>query len=57
MGFSHQQVCFILYGFTLLIIGITFMMPPNTPNISLAVVFITTFLCANGLFWWGKKKQ
>jgi UDP-N-acetylmuramyl pentapeptide phosphotransferase/UDP-N-acetylglucosamine-1-phosphate transferase len=55
MGFSHQKVCFILYGFTLMIIGITFMMPPNTPNISLAVVFLTTFLSANGLFWWGKR--
>ena len=55
MGYTHRQVCAILYCFTLLIIGITFLMPPNTPNISLAIVFLTTFLSANSLFWWGKK--
>jgi UDP-GlcNAc:undecaprenyl-phosphate GlcNAc-1-phosphate transferase len=55
LGFSHRQVCMILYAYTIGIIVLTFLMPKDTPNISLAVVFVTTFLSANGLFWWGKK--
>ena len=45
LGLQHYQVSIALYCYTLLIIGTTFLMPPQTPNISfLAVGSIAVFL-------------
>ncbi len=55
MGFSHRQVCFILYAFTIGIITLTFLMPHDTPNISFVVVFFVTLILSTSIFWVGKK--
>jgi len=55
MGFSHQQVCLILYAFTIGMIVLTFLMPKDTPNISFIVVFSVTTLSSGSLFWFSKK--
>jgi UDP-GlcNAc:undecaprenyl-phosphate GlcNAc-1-phosphate transferase len=57
MGFSHRQVCLILYSFTLGIITLTFLMPHDTPNISFIVVFFVTFFISTSIYWIGKKKS
>ena len=57
MGFSHRQVCLILYAFTIGIISLTFLMPHDTPNISFIVVFVVTFLISTSIYWIGKKKS
>ena len=45
LGLKHYQVSIVLYCYTLFIIGTTFLMPPQTPNISfLAVGGIAVFL-------------
>jgi UDP-N-acetylmuramyl pentapeptide phosphotransferase/UDP-N-acetylglucosamine-1-phosphate transferase len=38
LGLKHYQVSFALYAYTLFIIGTTFLMPAQTPNISFLVV-------------------
>ena len=57
MGFSHRQVCLILYAFTIGIITLTFLMPHDTPNISFIVVFFVTFFISTSIYWIGKKKS
>jgi UDP-N-acetylmuramyl pentapeptide phosphotransferase/UDP-N-acetylglucosamine-1-phosphate transferase len=42
LGLSHRQVCGVIFCFTLLIIAITFCIPPNMPNLSFLIV--TTLL-------------
>jgi UDP-N-acetylmuramyl pentapeptide phosphotransferase/UDP-N-acetylglucosamine-1-phosphate transferase len=45
LGLQHYQVSIALYCYTLFIIGTTFLMPPQTPNISfLAVGSLAVFL-------------
>lgn len=47
LGLQHYQVSFCLYGYTLLIIGATFLMPPQTPNISFLLVGSLAVLLAH----------
>jgi UDP-GlcNAc:undecaprenyl-phosphate GlcNAc-1-phosphate transferase len=38
LGMNHKQVAFTLYGYSLFIIGITLIMPKDSPNISFLIV-------------------
>jgi UDP-N-acetylmuramyl pentapeptide phosphotransferase/UDP-N-acetylglucosamine-1-phosphate transferase len=38
LGLKHYQVSIVLYFYTLIVIGSTFLMPPQTPNISFLVI-------------------
>lgn len=57
MGLSHKQVCLVLYGYTFFIIGLTFLMPARTPNLSFLVVGAIAVLIANVIFWIPIKKK
>ncbi|MBL7943996.1 MAG: undecaprenyl/decaprenyl-phosphate alpha-N-acetylglucosaminyl 1-phosphate transferase [Flavobacteriales bacterium] len=50
LGFCHWQVSLILYGYTLLIILLTFLTPAHAPNKSFLIVGITAVVLANTVF-------
>lgn len=56
-GFSHRQVCLSLYVYTLFVIGLTFLMPARTPNLSFLIVGFIAVLIANVIFWIPVKKK
>lgn len=55
-GWSHRKVSFVLYLFTLFFITLTFIMPNNTPNISLTVVCGLAIFFSFAVFWIPSKK-
>jgi len=55
-GWSHRKVSFVLYLFTLFFIILTFIMPNNTPNISLTVVCGLAIFLSFAVFWIPSKK-
>ncbi len=55
-GWSHRKVCFILYLMTLFFIGLTFVMPNDTPNISLIIVCGLAIFLSFAVFWIPSKK-
>lgn len=57
LGLTHRQVCMTLYLYTIFIIGLTFLMPARTPNISFLIVGSVAVLLANSIFWFGPKKE
>jgi UDP-N-acetylmuramyl pentapeptide phosphotransferase/UDP-N-acetylglucosamine-1-phosphate transferase len=56
IGLKHYQVSIALYCYTLFIIGTTFLMPPQTPNISFLAVGSIAVLLAYVPFMIPKKK-
>jgi UDP-N-acetylmuramyl pentapeptide phosphotransferase/UDP-N-acetylglucosamine-1-phosphate transferase len=50
-GLSHRQTCGVLYFFTLFVILLTFLMPPQMPNVSFMIVGSVSVLLANIIFW------
>jgi UDP-N-acetylmuramyl pentapeptide phosphotransferase/UDP-N-acetylglucosamine-1-phosphate transferase len=57
LGLKHYQVSFVLYGYTLFVIGTTFLMPPQTPNISFLAVGSIAVLLAYVPFMIPMKNQ
>lgn len=57
IGLKHYQVSIALYCYTLFIIGTTFLMPPQTPNISFLAVGGIAVLLAYVPFLIPKKRQ
>lgn len=57
LGFSHRQTAIALYGYTLFIIVLTFLMPPYTPNISFLVVGGIAVISLNSVFLFKNKKR
>jgi UDP-N-acetylmuramyl pentapeptide phosphotransferase/UDP-N-acetylglucosamine-1-phosphate transferase len=56
-GLSHRQTCGVLYFFTLFVILLTFLMPPQMPNVSFMIVGSVSVLLANIIFWIPLKKK
>lgn len=56
MGLSHRQTSVALYGYTLFIILLTFLMPPYTPNVSFIVVGGIAIVSLNAVFLFKNKK-
>ncbi len=57
IGLTHRQTSLALYGYTLFIILLTFLMPPYTPNISFIVVGGIAVVSLNLVFLFKNKKQ
>jgi len=57
MGLSHRQTSAALYGYTLFIILLTFLMPPYTPNVSFFVVGGIAVVSLNSVFLFKNKKR
>ncbi len=56
LGFNHRQTAVALYGYTVFIILLTFLMPPYTPNISFLVVGGIAIVSLNAVFLFKNKK-
>ena len=57
LGLNHAQVAFVLYGYTLGLILLSFLMPPHTPNISFLIVGSVAIILANTPFLIKTKNQ
>jgi UDP-N-acetylmuramyl pentapeptide phosphotransferase/UDP-N-acetylglucosamine-1-phosphate transferase len=55
LGLSHRQTCFVLYGFSICIILLTFKCPPYSPNVSFIVVMSVAILSLNSVFLFKNK--
>jgi UDP-N-acetylmuramyl pentapeptide phosphotransferase/UDP-N-acetylglucosamine-1-phosphate transferase len=56
-GFNHKQVVFTLYTYNLIIIGLTFVVPMNSPNLSFIIVGSIAFGLIQLLFMIPTKKH
>lgn len=56
MGFSHRKTAFVLYGFTIFIILLTFLTPDYTPNITFLIVGGVALITCNSVFLFKSKK-
>lgn len=56
LGLSHRQTAIALYGYTLFMILLTFLMPPYTPNISFMVVGGIAVISLNAVFLFKNKR-
>ena len=56
MGLSHRQTCFVLYGFSIGIILLTFMSPAYSPNMSFILVMSVAVLTLNSVFLFKNKR-
>jgi len=57
LGLNHAQVAFVLYGYTLGLILLSFLMPPRTPNISFLIVGSVAIILAYTPFMIKTKNQ
>ena len=55
-GWSHRKVSAVLYLFTLFFVALTFIMPNDTPNISLLAVCGLAIFASHAVFWIPSKK-
>jgi UDP-GlcNAc:undecaprenyl-phosphate GlcNAc-1-phosphate transferase len=56
LGLSHRQTCFVLYGFSIGIILLTFLAPPYSPNITFLIVMTVAIVSLNSIFLFKSKK-
>ena len=56
LGLSHRQVCFVLYGFSVFMILLTFLSPPYSPNITFLIVMSVAVGSLNSVFLFKSKK-
>ncbi len=56
LGLTHRQVCFVLYGFSVFIILLTFLSPPYSPNITFLIVVSVAVFSLNSVFLFKSKK-
>jgi UDP-GlcNAc:undecaprenyl-phosphate GlcNAc-1-phosphate transferase len=57
LGLTHRQTCIVLYLYTVGVITLTFLMPPQTPNVSFIIVGAVAVVVANLFFWIPFKKK
>lgn len=57
LGLSHKQTVFVLYLYSLLIIGLAFSIPKTSPNVSFAIVGGTALILAQIVFLIKPKKK
>lgn len=55
LGLNHRQVSGVLYGYTIVVIVLTFLTPARTPNMSFLIVGTFAVLVANIIFLIKKK--
>jgi UDP-N-acetylmuramyl pentapeptide phosphotransferase/UDP-N-acetylglucosamine-1-phosphate transferase len=55
LGLSHRQTCFVLYGFSIGIILLTFKSPAYSPNVSFLLVMSVAVLTLNSVFLFKNK--
>jgi UDP-N-acetylmuramyl pentapeptide phosphotransferase/UDP-N-acetylglucosamine-1-phosphate transferase len=56
LGLNHRQTCFVLYGFSIGIILLTFMSPAYSPNVSFLLVMSVAVLTLNSVFLFKNKR-
>ncbi len=56
LGLNHRQTCFVLYGFSIFIILLTFLSPPYSPNVSFLIVMSVAILSLNSVFLFKNKR-
>lgn len=55
LGLSHVQVSLLLYAFTVVVIGVTFLTPAHTPNKSFLIVGALAVLLSQSVYFVKKK--
>jgi UDP-N-acetylmuramyl pentapeptide phosphotransferase/UDP-N-acetylglucosamine-1-phosphate transferase len=55
IGLNHRQTCFVLYGFSVAMILLTFMSPAYSPNVSFLLVMSVAVLTLNSVFLFKNK--
>jgi UDP-GlcNAc:undecaprenyl-phosphate/decaprenyl-phosphate GlcNAc-1-phosphate transferase len=55
LGLSHRQTCFVLYGFSVAIILLTFKSPSYSPNLSFIIIMSIALVSLNSVFLFKNK--